>query len=140
MPKKPITESVEVYPAGRGHILAIIKKKTPPKTRKYKHPQPRFTHARIQMNPEDLVITEYLDSDESHKYIYLFPQALQLSKQEREDLALSLLATLPSTPRYLGKRKTMKPLDNFPVFLTQNQRQTLKKKWMRYTKWRKQQQ
>lgn len=38
----------------------------------------------------------------------------ELTHQEREDMALSLLAVLP---RYLGKAKTMKHTTKFPVFL-----------------------
>jgi len=132
--RKPLIESVEVYPAGRGHILALVKKRIPPKTKKYKHKQPRFAHTRIQMNPEDLTITEYL-SNGNRKHIYIFPEGKQLQHQERQDLALSLLATLP-TPRYLGKGETIKS-SKYPIFLSTQQRKILKQKWKRYIKWRK---
>jgi len=67
------------------------------------------------MNPEDFTITEYLDQKGNHnrKYIYLFPEKKELTYQEREDMALSLLAVLP---RYLGKATTMKSTTKFPVF------------------------
>ena len=131
-----ITESVEIYPAGRSHILAIVKKRVPPKKKEYKRSQPRFTHVRQKGNPQDQTFVEYL-ADDNRKHIYEFPfqTAREFSHEERRELALSLLATLP---RYLGKGDTMKTSYNFPVFLNTQDRNILKKKWRRYVKWRKQ--
>lgn len=136
--EKPITEEVHIYPAGRGHVFITMKKRIPPKPRKYKRKQPRFAHARLQTNPEDITITEYLGT-ENRKHIYLFPAKKQLTHQERRDLALSLLATLPryTVPRYLGRGNNNKTSVKYPVFLNQDDRATLKRKWKRYRKWRK---
>lgn len=141
---KSITESVELYPAGRGKVLILTKKKILPKPRNYKHKQARFAHTRIKSNPKDITITEYLQTDTYApvKHIYLFPEGKQLTHKEREDLALSLLATLPHyTPRYLGEsnpKKTPRKLPHkFPVFLNTQQRQILKRKYKRYDRWRK---
>lgn len=137
---KPITESIKLYPAGRGKVLILTEKRVPPKPKNYKRHQARFGHLRIKSNPEDITITEYLQQDTyaPRKHIYFFPKAKQLSYKEREDLALTLLSTLPSI--YLGTRgkgEPMKFTSKFPVFLSTRQRQILKQKWKRYIKWRK---
>lgn len=134
--KNPITETVEIYPAGRGKILAIIKKSLPKKPKTYKRKNPRYNHMRIRMNPESLTITEYLNNSDGRKHIYIFPQAYQLNYEERERFALALLLTLP---RIRGMGNSMKLPTKFPVFLTTQQRKILKKEWRRYMKWRRKQ-
>lgn len=134
--QKPILENIQVFPAGRGKVRIEMTKRIKPKSSKHRKSEPRFTHTRIRSNPQDITITEYL-GDGDRKYIYLFPEKRELSFEERQDLALSLLATLPYVvPRYLGTGNTIK---SYPIFLSHKQRQILKSKWKRYCKWRKRQ-
>jgi hypothetical protein len=67
------------------------------------------------------------------KRIYLFPEGLQLSLEQREDLAASLLATIPhyTISRYLDKRNT--------YILHRNVREKINRKIRRYLNWRKRQ-
>jgi len=140
---KTKTESIELYPAGRGKVLILTKKKVLPKPKKYKKSQPRFGHVLIKANPNPIQICEYLDTtgEYNRKHVYFFPEARELTHEEREDIALSLLATLPHTynTKLLSKgipNKSSKKL-KFPIFLNTRQRQILKQKWKRYVKWRK---
>lgn len=119
-----MVESVEVYPAGRGKILAIIKKKMPTKPKEYKNKQPRYLHAKLKANPEDISIVEYLDSNSGNKHIYLFPFGLELSYEQRKDLALSLLSTLYS-------------VNKDEIRITAQIRRELKAKWKKYLRWRR---
>lgn len=134
--EKPITENVEIYPAGRGKVLLLIKKSIPPKTKQHKHPQPHKTHVRIKCNPDDMTITEYLDTtpEPPHRHIYLFPEKRELTIKEVKNIALSLLAILP---RLTVKRLLEKTSSKFPVFLNQEDRATVKQKYKRYKRWRK---
>lgn len=138
----PTTESVETYPAGRGHILRIVHKRTTPKRKHFKE-NPRFNHCHVPSNPESIDLVEYLNSDgtneETIKRIILFPENRQLNRQERLDLACALLVST-ITYNVVSKRYTDKCAPHFakyPHFLTREIRLMLKKKWKRYEKWRR---
>lgn len=134
-PRKPITEELRTFPAGRGKIAFFGIKRRPRKPRSFKKPQPHFMHVKVASNPDNITIAEYLDTSQDYnvKHVYLFPEARELSRDEREDLALSLLATVPNYKQLTVKRKSMK----FPVFLTHRQRAILRRKYRRYDKWRR---
>ena len=89
--KKPVTESVKIYPRGRGKVLVITEKSIPRKPRRTR--SPHFIFTRIKSNPSDFTIAEYFNED-MIKRIYMFPESRQLSKEERIKLLSGLLLTL----------------------------------------------
>lgn len=139
---KQLTESVQLYPAGRGKILAIIKKSIPPKRRSHKRKNPKFLHYVKKTNPNNLALVEYLTQDDI-KRIYLFPPGIQLSLEDRKELAASLLTTIPKVPLYsksniLDKSKSSK-VAHFPHFFSRSLMKRIKFKWRRYMKWQNKQ-
>ena len=136
------TESINIYPAGRGHIVQITKKRVICKQKEYTRHNPRFNHCHIKSNPEPISFVEYLNQDgineETIKRIILYPENRQLSRQERLDIIASLLITTITynvvSKRY--KETVSKTLSKTPHFLTQELYALVKKKWKRYVKWR----
>jgi len=124
--EKVITESTEIYPAGRGKVLIISKKRIQPKPKKHK-PNPSFLHSIIKSNPESIKLKEYIGKD-GVKRVVLFPEGKILQYEERLDLACSLLISLPKIPETYGMRT--------PYVLTREVRRRCKAKMKRYRKWR----
>lgn len=124
MTETVITESTKIYPRGRGKVLIISEKTIQSKPKKYAKKNPSFLHSIIKSNPESIKVKEYMNDDEI-KRIIMFPEGRQLSRDERLDLACSLLITLPYTS---GQR--------IPSLLTQEVRNLCKQKWRRYQRWR----
>jgi hypothetical protein len=130
MTETVITESTKIYPRGRGKVLVISEKTIQQKPKKYTKKNPSFLHSIIKSNPESIKVKEYMNDDEI-KRIIMFPEGRQLSRDERLDLACSLLITLPyvrNRPDTSGKR--------IPSLLTQEVRNLCKQKWGRYQRWR----
>lgn len=121
-----ITESTEIYPAGRGKILIVSKKRILPKPKKSK-PNPSFLHSTVKSNPESIKLKEYIGKD-GIKRVVLFPEGKILQRDERLDLACSLLITLPTIPETLGVRS--------PYIFTREVQKRCKAKMKRYRKWR----
>jgi len=124
--EKVITESTEIYPAGRGRVLVVSKKRILPKPKKHK-PNPSFLHSIIKSNPECIKLKEYIGKD-GIKRIVLFPEGRVLQHEERLDLACSLLITLPTIPDTLGVRN--------PSLFTKKVRKLCLAKMKRYRRWR----
>lgn len=125
--RKPRTDSIEIYPAGRGKIISIVKKSIPPKPRK-KH-DPRFVHFWLPSNPDNIAMIEYLDPK---KRIYLFPEGRRLEREDRLKMAASLVLSI----RSLDRAETWNYRRNAPYFITRELREEINRQWKRYTKWR----
>jgi len=126
----PRTDSIEVFPAGRGHIVSIVKKSVPPKPRKKK--DPKFVHYWLPSNPDNIALVEYLTHN-NIKRIYLFPEGRQLSYDERFKLCASLIVSIY---RSLDKSETSK---RARVVFPNELREEVKRQIKRYENWRKRQ-
>lgn len=131
-PEKPTTESVEIYPAGRGKVLVITKKHMPKKTNQYKRKNPSFVWFNIKSNPDNIALIEYLN--DGKRATYLFPEGIEISREKALELSTVLYL------RSLDTGKTMNMARNKRFRVSQEFKIQAKKQARRYNRWRMKQQ